>query len=200
MAFVPFPSGTVEIITNFELGGIPGLITMGAHKLSGSAVYIDGVNLAAALHASYATTMYDQVTAEVVFTSIVVNDLTSASGWQAVQLVNVTGSRTGDPQPNQVSLCVTFQTAKRGRSYRGRNYIPGLPASALQDFHTWFSTETDQWDTNYGGIISDIETAGWTPSVLSRVQDHITLAEGVWTPITTPRANTRIATQRRRLR
>jgi hypothetical protein len=42
----------------------------------------------------------------------------------------IAGDATGDPLPNNCSLTISFRTAGRGRSSRGRNYIVGLSESA----------------------------------------------------------------------
>jgi hypothetical protein len=36
------------------------------------------------------------------------------------------GGTPGDALPGSVALCVSFRTASRGRSFRGRNYVCGL--------------------------------------------------------------------------
>jgi hypothetical protein len=59
---------------------------------------------------------------------IVATDISSASGPQlALPPVSVSGGALGQPAlPNNVTLAVSFRTASRGRSFRGRNYIPVL--------------------------------------------------------------------------
>lgn len=38
----------------------------------------------------------------------------------------LSGGKLGDGVPNNCALCVSFRTGGRGRSARGRNYVPGL--------------------------------------------------------------------------
>jgi len=42
-----------------------------------------------------------------------------------------TGGVTGEAAPNNVAACISFRTGTAGRSYRGRNYIPAVPNSAI---------------------------------------------------------------------
>lgn len=41
------------------------------------------------------------------------------------------GGATGAPVPNNACLCITHRTANRGRSYRGRTFVPALAKSIV---------------------------------------------------------------------
>lgn len=43
----------------------------------------------------------------------------------------IVGSSTSMPLPNDVAICVSWRTAKAGRSYRGRTYLGGWTQAAL---------------------------------------------------------------------
>lgn len=65
---------------------------------------------------------------------VYITDLTTATSpvhAQAAPIPNPTGTVPTATLPNNVSLTVSFRTANRGRSYRGRNYVPGLPENAV---------------------------------------------------------------------
>ena len=58
-------------------------------------------------------------------------DLTSITG-PAVDVPSSTvGGFSGEAAPNNVAACVSFRTASRGRSGRGRNFVPGIPNSEI---------------------------------------------------------------------
>lgn len=59
---------------------------------------------------------------------IAVTDLSSAiaPGIARTPTAPVFGARDLDHLPNNVSLAISFRTANRGRSYRGRNYLLGF--------------------------------------------------------------------------
>ena len=65
---------------------------------------------------------------------IKVTDLSSPTGF-AFEIPTPTPKPTGDSAepaaPNNVALCVSFRTGSRGRSARGRNYVPGIPKTAI---------------------------------------------------------------------
>lgn len=64
---------------------------------------------------------------------VVVTDMSSATGPQ-VSFTPVTpafGLNTSAVKPSNAAAVVSFRTASRGRSFRGRNYIPGLTQDTL---------------------------------------------------------------------
>lgn len=64
---------------------------------------------------------------------VVVTDMSSATGPQ-VSFSPATpafGANTSAVKPSNAAATVSFRTASRGRSFRGRNYIPGLTQDTL---------------------------------------------------------------------
>lgn len=200
MAFVPFPAGVVGALVRFTKNGVPGEMTQGYRLFTGAATVTDGLSLAALIHGWLTVQVVPHTTSDVTWTEVVVNDLTSASGWQAIEPVNEPGTDGGAHVSNQVSMCVTFQTARRGRSFRGRNYVPGLPQTNLLDATHWNTSAVGFWTGVYDALSLDVAAGSWTPVVLSRQEGGVVLGTGVPTPITNYRANALITTQRRRLK
>jgi hypothetical protein len=65
---------------------------------------------------------------------IYITSLASATGFvysQPAPTPNPTGDEIANVMPNNVALTVSFRTSVRGRSFRGRNYISGLPEDAV---------------------------------------------------------------------
>ena len=58
-------------------------------------------------------------------------DLSSATGLTGESPINVTGGVGTEAAPNNVAACVSLRTAQRGRSGRGRNYVPGIPNAEI---------------------------------------------------------------------
>lgn len=70
----------------------------------------------------------DNVSNALVFNEVFVTDLTTATS-PAISVQTpaaTTGGKAGDPTPANVSLAISFRTAGRGRSSRGRNYFVGF--------------------------------------------------------------------------
>jgi len=117
---------------------------------------------------------------------VLVKDLTDATGAQAAAGFSVgTGGVGGGPAPNNVSFAISFHTALSGRSYRGRNFIPGIPLQAVSG-----NTITSDFITNYVNAYNALTPGGgavtpsWTWVVVSRVSGGVDRVAGQATPIT----------------
>lgn len=114
-------------------------------------------------------------------------DLASASGPTATTtpLGAVAGAKVGDPLPGNVSLCVSFRTGARGRSFRGRNYISGLvePEVSGNSINLAFA---EQVVLVYQQLLIPDEylQIGWTWVVVSRRANNAWRTTGVATPVT----------------
>lgn len=70
---------------------------------------------------------------QIEFREVYLTDLTTATA-PTVTIGPFTGKVGGvgvDSCPNNAAFCVSFRTAGRGRSARGRNYVAGLPESEV---------------------------------------------------------------------
>lgn len=111
-------------------------------------------------------------------------DLSSATGPSVFVTGGVDGGVDQEAAPNNVAACVKFNTASRGRSFRGRNYVPGIPNNLLT------------LNTLDPGFMSDLIgaynllpgaggfVAGWEFGVVSRFSEGTPRAEGLFIPIT----------------
>lgn len=89
------------------------------------------------------------------------------------------GGVGGNPAPNNVSFAVSFRTAVGGRGGRGRNYIPGIPLTAVS-----LNTITSEFIANYvnfysallpgGGVVED----PWAWVVVHRIEAGNALPTG----------------------
>lgn len=124
---------------------------------------------------------------------VVVTDLTSATSpqWTTAPVPPVPGVLTSAVLPNNVSLAVSFRTANRGRSFRGRNYIPCLHEGQVEG-NTVSTPVVQDWLEVYNAIPTDIAgpATSWTWCVVSRFSGTDTDGKplprtaGVVTPIT----------------
>ena len=58
-------------------------------------------------------------------------DLSLVDGPEIVAAQGCQGGVAGEAAPNNVAACITLSSANRGRSGRGRNYIPAVPNSVI---------------------------------------------------------------------
>jgi len=163
----------------------------------------------ATLLANWWGTEYANFVADTVdLVEVYATDLTSVSG-PTVSYVppsTISGSLALEVEPNNVSLCVSFRTANRGRSFRGRNYVVGLTEPALVKSTVQPSTVTAILAA-YNQLLSIGTASGWSWEVVSRFSGvdpttgkPIPRTTGVRTPITSVVVVDPVAdSQRRRL-
>lgn len=198
MPFVPFPTGTMSALLRGTLSGIPFEMGFGVLKPASAATPVDGAQVGSVFAAWATTGLGGGVSTQVNFTECVVNDLTSSSGWQASTTIGISGTAAGTVVPNQVALSVTFQTAKRGRSFRGRVFVPGLTQPQLTNSFTWSPATLTSFDGVFNSLDGQLNASGYSHVVLSRIQNKTVLALGEATLVLNVRANPRVATQRGR--
>jgi len=100
--------------------------------------------------------------------------------------------------PNNVTLAVSFRTGVIGRSFRGRNYIIGIPQGVISDNTVAPSFLADVL-TAFAALPAAV-TTDWLHSVVSRFTAGLPRVAGVSTPVTTVAFTDNIVdSQRRRL-
>jgi len=91
--------------------------------------------------------------------SITCTGLAAAVPPQASVAVGTTGTNTGSPLPNESALVVTLYTGLVGRSYRGRNFWPGIPVSAMEANGTLNGSYVSDVQDTFDALIAGIENA-----------------------------------------
>jgi len=111
-------------------------------------------------------------------------DLTTQTGPEVVAGGTTAGGVSGEANPNNVAATVTFRTAARGRSFRGRNFVPGIPGSVvtLNTLDPTFQTDLVNAYLSLSGPGSFL--AGWQWGVVSRFSAGVLRASGLFSPIT----------------
>lgn len=111
-------------------------------------------------------------------------DLGTATGPTSEAALTITGGVSGEANPNNVAACVSFRTEQRGRSARGRNYVPGIPGT-LVTLNTLDSGFIQDLIDAYSALIGPGDfVTGWQWVVLSRVTAGAPRANGIGIPIT----------------
>jgi hypothetical protein len=111
-------------------------------------------------------------------------DLSTPIGAQNEIGVIATGGVDVEAAPNNVAACVSIRTAQRGRSGRGRNFVPAIPNSIIT-----LNTLDPAWMTDmlnaYNGLVgAGSFVAGYEWVVLSRVTGGVPRASGIGIPVT----------------
>ena len=132
---------------------------------------------------------------------IVAGELT-ADGVQILESSSlpVTGTHTGQPMPNNVTLAVHWGTGRAGRSYQGRTYHLGLWAGQVADNQV-ITAEVASIQQKYEDLRTTLDNATLAVEfgVLSKYTHGAPRPEGILTPITGVSVDAILDSQRRRL-
>jgi hypothetical protein len=140
--------------------------------------------LAAALGLWYRTTIVASISNEYQYRECRIEDLTASDGLVVTDSSGAgqVGGVTENASSNQAAFCVKFNTNRRGRSYRGRNYIPGIPEGQVAGGK--ISVGLAGYMIGFFGVLdgySGLFGAEW--SVVSRFADGAPRAYGISTPV-----------------
>lgn len=95
------------------------------------------------------------------------------------------GTNSGSAMPNNVAACISLKSTSRGRSARGRSYIPGIPHEALIAPSEINATYAAALVTAWTEVLGAGADAGWSPVVASRFTGGAARTTGVTFPIVT---------------
>lgn len=201
MAFIPIPSA-IEVAVHFTIAGQDVVITLGI-KVPG-AITPTTVSVAAIQAEQWA---YEQirplVAPAMVMDKVQAYDQSSSSGPVGTSTLHSgaagTTTATGSILPNNVALVCTFYTANRGRSYRGRCFLPGLSTGNQIAGTQVSSTTAANVAIAFAAFNGYLGTISGIHSVLSRFTGGLPRVTGVATPVTAYAANQAFDSQRRRL-
>jgi hypothetical protein len=158
--------------------------------------------LAADLGAWWRNGPANDLSDECTLVQVLATDLGSQFGAQGSFSSGWPGQITSEQVPNNVSPCISFRTGFRGRSFRGRNYLVGLPSQSVL-----VNTLDSAWMATMVGYYQQLidHTAGITESawdwvVVSRFLDGGPRVTGIFTFVSTVLFTDNIVdSQRRRL-
>jgi len=201
MAFIPFPAGTAEVLLNYTYDGIAGQNVFGAAKTTVAPwLYTELVQLTSDFFTWWNTNLKAKLPASTVLQNITAYDLEEEFGTIVVDPVVTPGSNAGTAVANQVAMVVTLQSNTRGRSFRGRCFISGLPTSALADQKLWASAQCTSMNSAFQALNTVLATHNTFHAILSREFGGHPRTEGNVVQVVSYNARVQVATQRRRLK
>jgi hypothetical protein len=190
MPFIPVPnSAEVEIRMELDSQKVENTLWFETTAPPTSANLAD---LTAALYDWWVAEYSPLVTSQLILREIVATSQDTATGPQDTFAPPVlsTGTDTGAPLPNMVSLTVSFRTGFRGRSFRGRNYVVGITEPQVVN-NNIDPTLVTAWRSAYDAILTSLGSTDYTWVVASRFSGvdgdghPIPRVTGIVTPVTT---------------
>lgn len=198
MAFIPAPN-TVRVCIQFEWTGQTVEICLAF--LRNTSVDVGSMNdLLDGLEAWRIDSIIPHQSQDITSVQYQATNLTTSTSPSFTRSISASqaGLVAQDSVPNNVALVTTFQTALRGRSYRGRAYFPGLPVTVLADSVTVDPAEANDISAEYGLIGANIP-ADWGHVVVSYQNNNVLRSTAARTPVIAYRTEQFLDSQRRRL-
>lgn len=130
MAFIPVPNG-VSLCFHFTGAAQNWQFCLTLRKSAGEPLDTDLQQATADGHAWWTSTLKALVSTGVSLASIVAQDLTEEGGQQYQDTIGEAGTMSGSSVPLNACAVISARTARRGRSFRGRNYLSGLTDAIL---------------------------------------------------------------------
>lgn len=164
--------------------------------------------LLGSLRSWFTSDLADFMVEDVSLSELVATDQTSNTGPQVgVDTTDLTGNVEETGNPGNVTYTVSFRTAFRGRSFRGRNYICGVPISVVENINHVLATYRSGLVAAYTNLITTVDLGVYVWSAVSRFSGvdpdtHVPIPReaGISTPITSATTVDDILdSQRRRL-
>lgn len=184
MAFVSVPN-TIEVETVFEIDG----------QICENTAYFEGIGGAPSLEAVSSflsdmkslieTDLLPLLASSVKLVRLVATLLDAVDSFSTILAVSPPseGGASSEGMPNNVAYCITFLTDLRGRSFRGRNYISGIPIDGAL-----VNTVSGTFRTGVLAYYSALKALSFDDDlrmvVVSRFADHAPRVTGVTTPVT----------------
>jgi hypothetical protein len=158
--------------------------------------------LAANMLGSWSTQVMPLLNPLVRLDSVVVVDWSSQFGFVAIDVPTgtVVGGQAGPCEANNVAFCMSLRTQARGRSFRGRIYLPGITTTILQDTNH----VTVLWADNLRAAVEQAlqidPPSDFFPIIASFQVNGVARADGLGTPLATVLyTDTTLDSMRRRL-
>lgn len=199
MAFIPVPNA-VKVVITFSLAGQLVNLTLGLEKAS--AVSVSDLETAATGTQDWAVNeLLPWLSSQLTLTGMEAYDLSSASAPVVAYSLATphAGSAASPSLPNNAAAVISFRTDQRGRSARGRMYVPGIPQN-VQASATTLGTAFVAALTQAGADINSYLTSvPFTHVVISRYTNNAPRAVGTTEAVTSVVMDNKIDSQRRRL-
>lgn len=119
------------------------------------------------------TTLLPDLSDELLLNAVVATDLSASDGPQFTYAPDATtnGSVTGSMLPNEVAFCVSLHSTSRGRSARGRMFLPAIPVSSTSDANNLSTVAAEALVSDVQTLLNTLTTGTRLPIIVSYISD-----------------------------
>lgn len=201
MAFIPVPA-TAKVTWHFDLFGQKAEFGIYLKRLTGSIDVTDLQNLAGAARDWWSAT---QAANHTQYMSLVRTNATDYSTQGAPSIDNIPATPIPGAQgsfvPNGAANVITLRTAKRGRKYRGRMYLPGIAPASGWTGNNITNGQVADLLADAAAMITALEAVSsnaFDAVVVSRYTNKFPLQTATTEPVTVASMDSNWDSQRRR--
>lgn len=200
LPYIPF-ANCAEVVVSGNVASQLNILTFGVRK-GDAFVAGDLDTIATAFEDWIHTELFPLLSSATTIDTIKVTDLTTVSSPVLVHSITspIVGGGSANAVPSNMAVVVSFATPNRGRSFRGRNYVFGVPLSTLSNQDTVATTAISAFNAAYAALATTyLGAVGFDHVVLSRFNDKTRRTTGVATRVNAYITRAPIGTQRRRV-
>lgn len=198
MAFIPVPNG-IQLCFNFTMSGQNMQFCLTLRKTAGAPTVPDLLSMANTGASWWTATLKTRLSPAVTLNNVSATDLTIQGGPQQSVNVGTPGTSGTVPEANSICVVASLRTPLRGRSYRGRCYVPGIPSesrSTPTDVQSAFATNLA---AAFGTLGGNTAALGFPVVVASRQHNGVVTNPATTQDVTSYVVDVHMDNQRRRL-
>lgn len=196
MAFIPVPNA-VQLCFDFLTAGQKWQFCVVVRKPTGSINQTDRDNIAVIAEDLW-DGIKDKLSDDVTLVQNRITDITQQGGTESLYAVGTTGGVSNQAGALNAPVVVSHRTPKRGRSYRGRSYISGLPET-LMGTVTFDSGVASDWLTAWSTFRDDLITGGFRHCIATKQHNGAVVTPAEVNDVTSYIIDLNLDSQRRRL-
>lgn len=172
MSFIPVPNG-ISLCFHFETAGQGWQFCLTLKKSAGAPTPTDLATVVANGGTWWDDELKQYIHSSTTLAEIVATDLTTQGGPQSIAVVNEAGTGGDDATPLGTALVVSTRTQKRGRSYRGRAYVGGLPSSTQISAVDVSALGASGYATTFAALGTQLDAIGFDVVVASKMHNGV---------------------------
>lgn len=172
-AYIPWPD-SAELVIHWTLFGIPVSITIAATKPGGFTTG-DQTSLLTNLNSWVVANLQPDLSDDLMYTGLTCTDKRTSTGpvISSSPASPIAGGVADQSIQINSAMVMSPRSINRGRSGRGRKYIPGIPHSYLTDETKFSASGVSTIATDFGSLDGFINNAGFSWTIPSEVTNGV---------------------------
>jgi len=198
---MPLPpvTDTAKIEIEYELAGVPVVNVLHAHQIGGWNL-ATLTTLQGYIYSWASLELMPDLSQDLILKQITCTDLAVVGGTFFQASHSAAGGDPTDSAPANVALVLSWRTNQAGRSFRGRSYIPGIPAHTVVSPQKVDPSEASGLQTAGNDLLTLLNGHTIDLVVVSYFSGGAPRVTPIATPIVRCICNEQIDTQRKRLK